>query len=186
VALRFGTSGVRGLVTEMTDRECFLYTQAFIRYLKDKNMPKAVALAGDLRKSTPRILRAAAFAAHEEGLEIDFCGMIPTPTITFYGLRENRAGIMVTGSHVPADRNGMKLNMPWGEVLKNDEQEISYRYRELRHQEEERIRQGLSSFAEEGDLKEPFVFDLEKANLHPRQDYITSYLKFFPPECWRG
>ncbi len=186
MALKFGTSGVRGLVTEMTDRECCLYALAFIRYLKDKTMPRAVALAGDLRKSTPRILRAAAFAVHEEGLEVDFCGMIPTPGITFHGLQENRPGIMVTGSHVPADRNGMKLNMPWGEVLKSDEQEISDRYRELRHQEEEKTRQGLSSFTEEGELKESFVFDVEKANIHPRQNYMASYLRFFPSECLRG
>jgi len=32
---------------------------------------------------------------------------------------------MVTGSHIPDDRNGIKFNMPWGEVLKADEAEIS-------------------------------------------------------------
>ena len=35
MALKFGTSGVRGLVTEMSDRECYLYSRAFARHLKD-------------------------------------------------------------------------------------------------------------------------------------------------------
>ena len=34
MALKFGTSGVRGLVTDMTDRECYLYTRAFVEYVK--------------------------------------------------------------------------------------------------------------------------------------------------------
>jgi phosphomannomutase len=33
MALKFGTSGVRGLVTEMTDLECYLYCKAYSQYL---------------------------------------------------------------------------------------------------------------------------------------------------------
>ncbi len=79
LALRFGTSGVRGLVSDMTDRECYLYTLAFLRYVKTKSSPRAVAIAGDRRKSTPRILKAVGFAAQQEGLRVDACGLVPTP-----------------------------------------------------------------------------------------------------------
>ena len=78
MTLKFGTSGVRGLVTEMTDRECYLYAKAFARYLKARASPTNVALAGDRRSSTPRIMRAVAFALREEGLAVAFCGKIAT------------------------------------------------------------------------------------------------------------
>ena len=48
----FGTSGVRGLVVDMTDQVCWLYVSAFLQYLKDSNQLPAggrVAVAGDLR-----------------------------------------------------------------------------------------------------------------------------------------
>ncbi len=126
--LKFGTSGVRGLVTNMTDEECYLYSKAFIEHLKTKTSPKVISLSGDFRSSTPRIKNAVAFAIREEGLDLDNCGDIPTGALTFHGIQEGRASIMVTGSHIPDDRNGIKFNMPWGEILKEDEIEISRRY----------------------------------------------------------
>ncbi len=33
----FGTSGVRGLVVEVTDQVCFAYVTAFLQYLNEKN-----------------------------------------------------------------------------------------------------------------------------------------------------
>ena len=59
----FGTSGARGLVSAMTDRVSYGYTTGFLGYLAEigEFAPGAeVALAGDLRPSTPRILRACA------------------------------------------------------------------------------------------------------------------------------
>jgi phosphomannomutase len=32
--VQFGTSGVRGLVVDMTDQVCWLYVTAFLQYLK--------------------------------------------------------------------------------------------------------------------------------------------------------
>ena len=129
--LKFGTSGIRGLVTEMTDQACSQYAQAFIQYLKDRlpeKPPTSVAIAGDLRLSTPRIMRAVAHAVKQAGLEIINCGHIATPAVTYYALQRGHASIMVTGSHIPDDRNGVKFNLPWGEILKRDEAEISKRY----------------------------------------------------------
>jgi len=131
MALKFGTSGVRGLVTEMSDRACALYTRAYMRYLKTLSAVRTVCLGGDLRSSTPRILAAVAFAVREEGGEPLYCGMLPTPALATFA-RERKCGcIMVTGSHIPDDRNGIKFYLPAGEVLKNDEAEISRLYAEL-------------------------------------------------------
>ncbi len=120
----FGTSGVRGLALAMTDRLCHAYATAFLQYLKQIGefaVGDKVALAGDLRVSTPRILAACATAVRDCGGEVVFCGFTPTPALAFYAMGIGMPSIMVTGSHIPADRNGIKFYRPHGEVLKSDE-----------------------------------------------------------------
>jgi phosphomannomutase len=120
----FGTSGVRGPVSAMTDALCFAYTSAFLQYLRsiDEFAPgQPVALAGDLRPSTPRIVQACAAAVRAAGGVVVNCGLVPTPALAYYALGRKMPSIMVTGSHIPADRNGIKFYRPTGEVLKSDE-----------------------------------------------------------------
>ena len=120
----FGTSGVRGLALAMTDRLCHAYATAFLQYLKSIGefaSGDRVALAGDLRLSTPRILAACATAVRDCGGNVVFCGFTPTPALAYYAMGTGIASIMVTGSHIPADRNGIKFYRPHGEVLKTDE-----------------------------------------------------------------
>ena len=186
MALKFGTSGVRGLVTEMTDRACYLYTLAFLQHVKSKTPERSISLAGDHRPSTPRILRAVAYAARQEGFEIHYCGLVPTPTVTLHGMKRNRASLMVTGSHVPADRNGIKFNMPWGEVLMGDEQEISARALQLQEAGEAVTPEGTSPFTTEGDLKPEHLLDPGPVDTTAREEYIRRYLTFFPAECLEG
>ena len=79
----FVTSGWRGLVTQMTDEICFAYTLAFLQTIKVKPNSR-VALAVDLRPSSPAIAAACAAAIQHAGLQVDFCGAIPTPALAFY------------------------------------------------------------------------------------------------------
>ena len=120
----FGTSGARGLVSAMTDRVCYGYTQGFLLYLAGLGEfapGTRVALAGDLRPSTPRILAACAEAVRDLGAEPVFCGYVPTPALALHAFAGGIPSLMVTGSHIPADRNGIKFYRPAGEVLKDDE-----------------------------------------------------------------
>ena len=128
--VKFGTSGARGLVADMTDRVCYIYTTGFMQYLLEcaqltPDGDRRVALAGDLRPSTGRIMVAIAKAVHDAGFEPVNCGRIPSPAVAYYGLRERIPSIMVTGSHIPDDRNGIKFNTAFGEVLKKDEEGIA-------------------------------------------------------------
>ena len=50
---RFGTSGVRGLVSDLTDAVCYAYAQAFLRSAA-AGSPRIV-VGHDLRPSSPRI-----------------------------------------------------------------------------------------------------------------------------------
>ncbi|MFQ6405782.1 phosphomannomutase [Methylophilus sp. 'Pure River'] len=117
----FGTSGARGLVTAMTDGVCAAYTQAFIQTLKQSFNFKQVAIAIDLRPSSPNIAVACANMLEQLGLEVIFCGAIPTPALALFAQMQQIPGIMVTGSHIPFDRNGLKFYRPDGEISKADE-----------------------------------------------------------------
>ncbi|MFD1106109.1 phosphomannomutase [Sphingobium olei] len=123
----FGTSGARGLVSAMTDRVCFAYSCAFLQHLTAIGQfapGKAVAIAADLRPSSPRIVAACAAAIRHMGGQVHVCGFVPSPAVAAYGFAQGIPSLMVTGSHIPDDRNGIKFNRTDGEVLKADEQGI--------------------------------------------------------------
>lgn len=123
--VKFGTSGARGLAGDLTDGVSEAYTRGFLQYLQGQGSWPAkggkVAVAGDLRPSTGRIMRAVCRAVAACGGEALDCGRIPSPALALLGLEQGIPSIMVTGSHIPDDRNGIKFNKPEGEVLKEDE-----------------------------------------------------------------
>ncbi|TAM09641.1 MAG: phosphomannomutase [Nevskiaceae bacterium] len=118
--VRFGTSGARGLVADMTDAVCYAYVKAFLEAV----VPNAdtVVLGHDLRPSSPRIAAACALAIHDSGKEVMFVGELPTPALAFYCRKIQSPGVMVTGSHIPFDRNGIKFYRADAEISKADEQ----------------------------------------------------------------
>ena len=171
--LKFGTSGLRGLVENMTDRECFLYSRAFLRYARLNSDFAETVLGGDFRASTPRIMRAVGYAMKKEGCGIRFQGVLPTPALTLFGIRNGIPGIMVTGSHIPDDRNGLKFNLPWGEILKGDEPGIMEQYHRLREEET-----GGEEFSPEGSLKPGIDFSIgaaEDSAIEAYRDRLTAF-----------
>jgi len=118
---KFGTSGLRGLVTELTDELVADYTRAFLAACPHGGR---VFVARDLRESSPRIAEAVIAAARGEGVDVVRAGMLPTPALALASMGAGTAAIMVTGSHIPADRNGLKFYLPTGEVSKDDEARI--------------------------------------------------------------
>jgi phosphomannomutase len=126
--MKFGTSGLRGLVTDLQGHASALYATAFGRYLLEEGLAKpgdTVYVAGDYRPSTPDIASTCMGALTRTGLVPVDCGAIPTPALACYAMARNGASLMVTGSHIPADRNGIKFYRPDGEIDKQDEQRIS-------------------------------------------------------------
>ena len=104
--VKFGTSGARGLAVAMTDGVCHAYTTGFLRYLEEigelKQAGESVALAGDLRPSTGRIMAAVAQAVRDAGYVPVNGGRVPSPAVALWGLEQGVPAIMVTGSHIPA------------------------------------------------------------------------------------
>jgi phosphomannomutase/phosphoglucomutase len=64
----------------------------------------------DGRISTPRIKSALVRAIMESGRDIIDIGLVPTPLLYFATRHMScRSGVMITGSHNPADHNGLKI-----------------------------------------------------------------------------
>lgn len=80
----FGTSGLRGLVTELSDEICTAYTQAFLTVIQQSYDFDSVAIGIDLRPSSPQIAQACAATIQANDLKIDFCGELPTPALAYY------------------------------------------------------------------------------------------------------
>ncbi|RMH18820.1 MAG: phosphomannomutase, partial [Gammaproteobacteria bacterium] len=173
----FGTSGARGLASDMTDLICYAYARAFLQYLFSLGELKPddnVALAGDLRESTPRIMAAVGRAIADSGCRILNCGHIPTPALACCSMKRGIPGIMVTGSHIPKNRNGIKFYRPGGEILKADEQAIRA------------ISVDIPAFAFDAAdmLVEPF--SLPRVVGEAREEYIARYVDFFGEEFLQG
>jgi len=174
----FGTSGARGLATAMTDQVCYAYTQGFLQYLESigelKRAGERVAVGGDFRPSTHRVMAAVCRAAADMGYAPVNCGKVPSPAVALFGLENNIPAIMVTGSHIPDDRNGIKFNKCAGEVLKEDEKGMSSQVVELDD----------AQFGADGNFVQP----QSAPDVSPvaGENYVMRYLNFFSPDALAG
>ncbi|MDR2115394.1 MAG: phosphomannomutase [Planctomycetaceae bacterium] len=173
--VKFGTSGARGLAADMSDFVCFAYTLGFLQYATHEvarnSKNNRVAVAYDLRESSPRIALAVRKAVLYSGLTPIDCKTIPTPTVALYGISENIPAIMVTGSHIPENRNGIKFHLPNGEILKTDETGIKQQIVDVPDE----------MFDSNGMLKSAETnFSAETDNGKAKQYYLDRFLRAFP------
>ena len=160
----FGTSGVRGLVADMTPDVCYAYTAAFLQAVPAT--VARIALAIDLRPSSPAIASACAAAIEAAGFDVDYCGAIPTPALELYAEVQRVPAIMVTGSHIPFDRNGIKFYSAMGEITKAEETRIAHAA----------VMLPASRLATR----------LPTINSAAREGYLQRYLAFFPASFLAG
>lgn len=188
IASRFGTSGVRALVRDLTDLEIYCLTLGTLRYLvgigkvQAGNLPREllrIPIGGDLRPSTSRILIATARAVLDAGYQVDYMGRLPTPALTHYALGKGIMSFMCTGSHIPVDRNGQKANRCDGEVLKSDERGIVEAVEAVR-QEQYRHAAENSKFDSVGMLKPEHRVGLPPVNGDAELLYMDRYRRVFP------
>ncbi|CDX11136.1 Phosphomannomutase [Mesorhizobium sp. ORS 3324] len=165
MALKFGTSGLRGLVSELRGPPAYTYTVAFVRMLRDRgalNEGSKVYVGRDLRASSPEIAQLVHAAIAASGLVPVDCGALPTPALALYASSENAPAIMVTGSHIPDDRNGLKFYRADGEIDKRDEGDI------------------VEIHAAMGDaVPSPSPVDPLRLGAEPSQGYMDRFLGFF-------
>ncbi len=117
---KFGTSGLRGLVTELTADLVADHVRAFLATCATGG---TVWVGQDLRPSSPLIAQVVADAAAQAGATVIMAGALPTPALALAAA--GAGAVMVTGSHIPADRNGLKFYTQAGEITKDDEAAIT-------------------------------------------------------------
>lgn len=122
--IKFGTSGARGLVKQFTPQACAAFTQAFLTTVEADFQFAKVAVAIDNRPSSYAMAQACVAAIQSRGYEVAYYGVIPTPALAYSAMQEAIPCLMVTGSHIPFDRNGLKFYRPDGEITKVDERSI--------------------------------------------------------------
>lgn len=101
---------IRGIVgKDLTDEAVSTLGLAIGTFFK-ANGARKVSLGWDARESSPRFRDLIASGLNETGCDVLDIGMVPTPMLYFSLFTEDvDSGIMITGSHNPADYNGFKI-----------------------------------------------------------------------------
>jgi phosphomannomutase len=168
-SLKFGTSGLRGLAVDLVGPASARYAAAFLDYLRRSGGLGAgdtVLIGQDLRGSSPAIAAGVAAAITHAGYSALDCGQLPTPALALAAETAGAPAVMVTGSHIPADRNGLKFYLATGEITKADEAGIL---------------QSLHSIGELPASGAPSCSD-DRA----RVAYFERYRAAFPPDALAG
>jgi phosphomannomutase len=90
---------------------------------------------------------------------------------------------MITGSHIPENRNGIKYYKQDGEVLKSDEEGIIAKVASIRREEYAKSA-NETLFDAGGMFKIPVYADT--VSEEAKKTYIRRYLDVFPPDCFWG
>lgn len=129
-------SDIRGIAVQTEDSEVTLtleaicdITKAFLKWLSNKTRKSVltVAVGNDVRISCQAIYAAVQKSIVESGCNLIYCGVSTTPSM-FVLLKESDwdcdASVMITASHLPFDRNGLKFFTPEGGLSGSDIDEI--------------------------------------------------------------
>lgn len=138
------------------------------RAFAEEFRPERVVIGHDARLSGPALYRALAEGLLESGVDVTGIGLCGTEEIYFASFAEGfDGGIMVTGSHNPADENGFKLVRGGAVPVSGDSGLSAIR---------ERIASGRSfPLRERGRFSEA-VF---------RDDYVEHLMSYVRPETLR-
>ncbi len=203
--LGFGTSGLRDEVVNMTDMEVYINARGYVRFLfeqghldaKDENI---VSIGMDRRPSSPRLMAAVARAVQDESaklieeekldyeIQLDLGGEMPTPALAVRAKQKGSFSIMVTGSHIPFDMNGIKFYLADGEeVLKEHEAAIHDSVSSVRSDEYSLSWQD-TLFDERAMFKQPVEanYDLSEHQREALETYKQRYIEGFPEGMLEG
>lgn len=132
--LKSGTD-VRGIAVgdnspvTLTDEAVIAISRAFAKWLKNRSGKSRlkIAVGNDSRISADRIARCVKEGLTKSGCDVIYTGLSSTPSM-FILLKKSNFGcdgsVMITASHLPYDRNGLKFFTPDGGLDGKDIDEI--------------------------------------------------------------
>ena len=121
--------GVEGENVNLTPDIANLLGKSFVQWLNNNyiNVDVSVAVGTDSRISGPSLKAAFISGMSESGAIVFDCGIASTPAMfmtTVSGEKSTTAGVMITASHLPFNRNGFKFFTNKGGLDKKDITEI--------------------------------------------------------------
>lgn len=152
----FGTSGIRGKAHKLfINQFCFDIGRSFALFLDLYQTKGPVAVGMDPRGSSPRILKALESGLNFEKRPVADQGALPVPALNWVLKGTSYAGsVMVTGSHISGDLNGLKFFAFKEEILKSHEKEITLLYQKVKNKVA--FRNNLVNITEENRAKEDY------------------------------
>lgn len=117
---------IRGQIGKtLSEDDAYAVGCAYGTYVKRMTGGHHICLGFDGRASSPGLQQAMVAGMLAVGIRIERIGLGPTPMVGFAVKdRHANAGMMITGSHNPADYNGFKMALYTGPVYGDAVQEI--------------------------------------------------------------
>ncbi|SMO38379.1 Phosphomannomutase [Saccharicrinis carchari] len=118
--------GIKGEEVNLTAEVAERIGKAFAHWLNKKKQAEAgftVAIGMDTRLTGPKLKDAFAEGLTKMGLDVFDCGIASTPAMFMATVDKKYsidAGVMLTASHLPFNRNGLKFFIAEGGLNKND------------------------------------------------------------------
>lgn len=124
----FRAYDIRGIVGQaLTDAVVYHLGRAFAAQAISQGVSK-VYLGADGRLSSPQLKKIITEGLIESGCQVIDIGYVPTPVLYFSAYQDEQCtGIMITGSHNPADYNGFKMMINGHTLSGDDIQELKQR-----------------------------------------------------------
>ncbi|MEA3488864.1 MAG: hypothetical protein U9R44_00775 [Candidatus Omnitrophota bacterium] len=196
--------------TGLTDNEVYTDTRGYIKYLLAEGVVakpdlegftrNTFTIAGDLRRDhTERIMAAVGRAIEDEWresapevegrevpLELDWAGKIPTPAAAYRAAQKKSILVMVTGSHIEFNMNGIKFYLEDGEELLKEHEKAVLQYVEKAKKDEFSLSWEESLFDVNGMFKTAPAYNFTANEKKAIKDYVKRYTAVFPPDMLKG
>jgi len=122
----FRAYDIRGIIGRDLDEHAFYSIGLAIAYHLHELQRQQIFLARDGRLTSPALALALKYGLQEGGIDVFDLGAVATP-VMYYATHTQGidCGLMVTGSHNPADYNGIKMVLA-GKTLVQEDIDILY------------------------------------------------------------
>lgn len=122
----FRAYDIRGIIGDTLDTDIAYRIGQAVGSQATAQGEKGIVVGADGRLSSPELSAALIQGIRDSGQDVINVGTVPTPLVYFAThCMEANSGVMITGSHNPADYNGFKIVIG-GKTLANEEIQALY------------------------------------------------------------
>ena len=120
----FGTDGIRGVAGKELSADLAFHLGNAVAQTVKKDGIKSLLIAKDTRVSCDMLEAAVASGASSGGMNVMYCGIMPTPALAKVTDLFDAAGVMISASHNSFEYNGLKVIKKGFKLPDHEEEEI--------------------------------------------------------------